>query len=468
MTQEQPYTIAYSRIASHRGALRIWMEGRRLSRAGIKAGDPFEVVTGEQSITLRFTANGNHTVSGRDRGTERLPIIDVRGHHLLKVFRADDRIRIEVRSCEIEITLHHQTRNTRSREERLINRLQSGAPLTIGSLAHGGGVLDLALHSGLSDACVPTRLAFANELEARYLEASLQNNPVWSGESIAIEGPMQDVEWDRLPKVDILVSGLPCTGASLSGRAKNKNHYAEAHQTAGSLFVSFLQAVTTLNPSVVVMENVPIYAASPSMMVIRTVLKNLEYTILETQISGQDYAALEARTRLCMVAMSRGLPALDLNALQTLGQPGHTLGSIMEQVHPDDDRWRTYDYLRVKAERDRSKGSNFKRQLVDVNTEAVGVIGRECWKARSTEPFIVHPSNDGRSRLLTPVEHARVKTVPVELVKGLVSTTAHEILGQSVIFNAFRCVGSWIGRTLLGDSHSLPVCSHAGIVTHLG
>jgi len=305
---------------------------------------------------------------------------------------------------------------------------------------------------------VASKLAFANELEPHYLEASLTNNPTWAKDSIAVQGPMQDVEWGLLPKVDVLIAGLPCTGASLAGRAKNKNHFAEEHDGAGALFVSFLAAMSALNPSIAVVENVPIYSASPSMMVIRSVLQHLEYDIHETVLGGREFGALEDRKRMVMVAVSRGLPPIDLAALPKTGAPAYTLGDVMEPVALDDERWKPYEYLNVKAERDAAKGHNFKRQFVTADSESVGVIGRACWKARSTEPFVPHPSGDGRSRILTPVEHARVKTIPEGLIDGLSSTTAHEILGQSVIFNAFRALGRWIGGALQ-PQYALPLAA---------
>lgn len=70
-------------------------------------------------------------------------------------------------------------------------------------------------------------------------------------------------------------------------------------------------------------------------------------------------------------------------------------------------------------------------------------------QGRSTEPFILHPTKPGLSRLLTAREHARVKTIPEEVVAGVSETVAHEILGQSVIFTAFEALAAAVGRLLL-------------------
>lgn len=454
-------SVIYSRVGENRGLLRIWIEGSRLSANGVKPGDRFSVTSEAHSIRMVFSEEGTHTVCKRARNGRELPVIDVRGQQLEKAFKADDRVRIVVKDDAIEVTLHHQARTQQNREARLRKSLESGQPILIGSLAHGGGVLDHALHQGFSEAGVKTSLAFANELESQYLETSVANNPVWTKDSIAIEGPMQQVEWQLLPKVDVLVAGLPCTGASLSGRAKNGLKAAEEHEGAGALFVSFIQAISCLRPSVVILENVPMYQHTTSMTVIRSVLSELDYRIQETILSGSDFGALEDRQRLCMVATSSGLLMPDLATMPKPDFMPSLLGDVLEEVPLDDERWRSYDYLALKAERDKSKGSNFKRQIVTPQSTSVGCLGKGYWKSRSTEPMLEHPSGDGRCRLLTPLEHARVKTIPASLVAGCSNTISHEILGQSVIHAAFKAVGQWLGRALLSQPIVQPLAAAA-------
>jgi len=53
------------------------------------------------------------------------------------------------------------------------------------------------------------------------------------------------------------------------------------------------------------------------------------------------------------------------------------------------------------------------------------------------------------TRLFTVNEHASVKRVPVELVDGLAKTTAHEILGNGVVFSLFKALGRRLGAWML-------------------
>lgn len=460
-------TVIYTKLGERKGQKRLWLEGRRLARAGITPGQHFELSHVEQTgkagkgLVMRFVDTGERRVSRRKRGGEELPVIDVSGEELTRTFGGAERVRVVIRPGSIEITVHHHDRATAERAGRLIERLQAREPLRMGSLAHGGGILDHALHRGLQAAGVPVELAFANESDGDYLEASLANNPIWHKDAIAIEAPMQDVEWRKLPPVDILAAGLPCTGASLSGRSKNRLAKAEEHETAGPLFVAFIAAIQTLRPSVILLENVPQYGTTTSMTVIRSVLDSLDYELHETVLDGFELGALERRNRFCLVATNPEVP-FAFDGLHPVRDRESCIQDILDDIDSDDPIWKEYRYLADKEVRDQEAGKGFRRQLLDGAEDSLGTIGRGYAKARSTEPFIRHPTDSGRSRLLTPAEHARVKAVPESLVAGLSATRAHEILGQSVVHSAFEAVGQHLGRALAalrGAVHPEPMAA---------
>jgi DNA (cytosine-5)-methyltransferase 1 len=141
---------------------------------------------------------------------------------------------------------------------------------------------------------------------------------------------------------------------------------------------------------------------------------------------------------------------VDFEQLVSVRQKEERLADVLEVVPADSERWKTYDYLAVKETRDKASGKGFMRQLLTGEEDGCGVMGRGYAKARSTEPFIVAPHDPSLSRQMSPAEHARVKTIPESLIEGLSATTAHEVLGQSVIFSAFVAVGVLIAKTILG------------------
>lgn len=427
---------------------RIYMQGQMLATQGWSKGDQYEMAISEDKKVIRLdrVKEGKRVVSAKNKGET--PVIDLQNLDLNKVVAGIDRVRIVVREDHIMISVHHLDAKQQERVTRLKTKLAKGEKLNLGSLAHGGGILDAAIHKGLEAAGVKSRLAFAVELEEKYLETSMRNNPVWDKDSIAICAPMEEVEYHLLDRVEGIIAGIPCTGASLSGRAKNGLKLgAEEHETAGALFVAYLTAISVLQPAFLVLENVPPYQNTLSMVVIRNVLESLGYELQERVIDGM--GALENRNRFVMVAVTKGLDLdFDLDAVLPIREKEPNLAVVLEDIPADSPRWKTFDYLAEKEVRDIEAGKGFRRQLLDGSEEFCGTIGKGYAKCRSTEPFIIHPQHSAYSRLLTPVEHARVKTIDESLIEGLSDTVAHELMGQAVIPAAFEAVGQSLGASL--------------------
>jgi len=451
--------VSYLKIGERNGAKRLWFQGRRLEKAGIQPGLTYDIqYHDDQSLTITLRDGGTHRVSSKKQGDTIVPVIDLNNRALDETFGKDiTRVRAIIRPGAIEVRIHPDDAAAKQRVDRLVSAIRDERPLRVGSLAHGGGVLDHALHDGLARAGVKSELAFAVEIDPDYLECSLRNNPVWTERSIAICAPMEEVETGLLPSVDILAAGLPCVGASLAGRAKNGNRHAEQHETAGHLFVAFLNIIKAVNPGIVILEEVVPYSTSVSMGVIRQVLTQWGYRLHET-VLDERLGALEARKRMCMVAVSDGL-AFDWAQLVPVRAKEGTIREILEDVPPDDPAWREYAYLNAKEQKDIAAGKGFRQQLLTPESPICGTIGRSYNKVRSTEPRLRHPTDQSLTRLLTPREHARVKTIPEHLVDGQCPTTAHEILGQSVIHAAFVAVGALIGKMLVqGRYPARPNC----------
>lgn len=70
-----------------------------------------------------------------------------------------------------------------------------------------GGVLDKAIHAGFHKSGIASAISVAVEMEGKYLDSSLANNPeLWNEDSIVIESPIQAVNLSkRPPQVDVLM-----------------------------------------------------------------------------------------------------------------------------------------------------------------------------------------------------------------------------------------------------------------------
>ena len=82
--------------------------------------------------------------------------------------------------------------------------------------------------------------------------------------------------------------------------------------------------------------------------------------------------------------------------------------------------------------RDSQAGKGFAKRQFLLVTKRKSALSAGIMRSADHEPFIVR--DDGKERLLTPTEHARVKSIPERLIAGNGMTIAHQILGQSVDF----------------------------------
>lgn len=453
-------TVINTLVSESRSVPRIWLEGQRLAHAGIEIGVQYvlNVSTQLRRIELRPAPQGfagkTYCVSKRTRNERVYPLIEVRDAIIAELFKVGTKLRVAVQKGRIIISPSHIAMRVQERVSRFLDKLKNGTPLHVVSLFHGGGVLDKAIHQGMQRSKLASYVKIGVELEGDYIDSSLANNPeLWREDSIVINGDIRDVNilGNGIPQAEILCGGVPCTGASRAGAAKNSLSCAEEHDTAGTLFHDYLEWVKVTNPAIVILENVVEYQKTAAMTVIRSVLTHLGYELSETVLDGPSLGSLEKRKRLCMVATTPGICGpVDFEQLVSVRQKEEKLADILEVVPVESDKWKAFDYLAEKEKRDKASGKGFMRQLLTGEEDGCGVLGRGYAKARSTEPFIVAPHDSSLSRLLTPGEHARVKTIPESLIEGLSATTAHEVLGQSVIFSAFVAVGELIAKTVKG------------------
>jgi len=450
-------TIINAKIGEARQKPSIWMEGQKLAHGGLRIGDKFTIRSDKAARRLELIAvpanfvGSTFTVSKRERNGTVHPLLQLRSDEIRQVFEDDEKVRIAIRNGRIVITALQLQTKIRERLKRLKEKLDRGEKLAVTSLFHGGGVLDRAIHSGLLRAGVGSFVQVGVELEAEYLNASLRNNPdIWQADSISICSDIRDVSLEgNIPQCEILTGGVPCTGASKAGRVKNDLEFAEEHDSAGTLFFDYLAWVKATNPAIVVLENVPEYQNTASMAVIRSVLRSLGYVLNEEVLDGSDFGALENRKRMVMIAHTPGLGDLfSFENLKTHKVREASINDILEPVPLDSTRWKPYAYLTEKAIKDKAAGKNFGLQRLTGNEDGCGTIGRHYFKGRSTEPFLIHPENPDLFRLFTRLEHGRVKTIPAVLTEGVSETSAHEIMGQSVVYEQFDSIGEEIGSSL--------------------
>lgn len=457
-----PLQVTYTKVGEHRGQRRLWLEGGRLAAAGFDAGTRYHVVfdVDTRTIALEIDPAGDRQVSGRRRVGQAAPtpILDLAGADVTDIVGEAGSVRALLTKGRIVFSLHPRDVAKAEREARVREHVKDGY-VTEGTLCAGAGIATLGVATGVEEAGLLSRVEWIVDRERRYLEVALSNNPAVTPATRIYEASLEELEPALIGRVDVLQVSLPCTGHSKSGKAKRKLAQAEDHPTDALAVFGALRLMEAVQPSVVISENVTEASTSATYALLRAYLHESGYQVFEKVMDQEDAGTIERRERWWFVAISDGLaPGFDLSQIPARARQYRVLGDALEHVPADDPQWRHHDYLDAKQERDEALGKGFHRQLVHADSESVGTVGKGYSKRRSTEPFLQR--EDGKERLLTPVEHARVKGIPEGVVEGVNATTAHEVLGQSILFPHAQILGKAVGEHLqakvLDDELSSP------------
>lgn len=438
-------------IGEHRGAPRIYLDNAALAIAGFTPGAAYKRETTGGRVVLRLDVNGQFKVSRKEKEGKIIPVIDINSKEALSPLDGLKAVRLVIADGVISATPTASQANAQRRLKRLRENLAQGC-IVSASLSHGGGIMDNAAHHGLAAAGIDSQMAFANEIDGDLMEHACGHNEVWSDTSMGLAAPMQEAvqdEWlmQRIPQVDILAVGIPCSGASRAGASKRGLDMMESHPEVGHLAASFLMMVQRTQPAVVVVECVKEYQATASAQLIRQHLRDCGYGVKEVILNGKDFGVLENRTRWFMVAATNGIE-VNLDAIAPVCNPIRTVAEVLENVPADDAAWRDFQYLKTKAVRDAEKGNGFNMQIVRESDTSVPVLRKGYHKGGSTDPLLQHPQKEGIYRLFTAWEHARIKQIPEHLIDGMSQTKAHELLGQSVLHAPVKALFRRIGESL--------------------
>ena len=422
MSIQTTYTAAKE---TKRGT-RIWIEGQKLSLSGFTPDALYAVLYDGVSKRITLTLDpvvGSKRVTKSTRNGKDRPIIDLQSKMVDSVFSGGDRLRVTFNQGQIIISQHHEVTSQEQREDRFQQRTENGTLLKA-SMFTGGGISTDAITQAISQSGLKSRMSWVCEMEVKYIESAGQNCMSIDDDTAFLVGMAEEIEPDLYSEVDVLSFSMPCAGFSKAGKSKHKQT-SENH--SGTALFGVINAIKASNPSVIISENVTEALDSPIYQLLTSELRRTGYKVFEQILDNRHTASIENRARYWMVAVSQGIAPESLELPQVI-QDQPTIASILE-ANPSE-KWSTNDYLHAKAERDLAAGKGFKRQLITGAETTCGTIGRYYAKKRSTEPFVVN--SEGLERLFTPIEHARVKSVPEHLIKGISKTTAHEILGQSV------------------------------------
>jgi DNA (cytosine-5)-methyltransferase 1 len=448
----------------------LWLEGERLKKAGFIVGAKYITVYDVDNQTLDFVLmkqGGTHVVSHRTASPD-YPILNLCNLKLTKMFGEAARVRVAFGEGRIRVSLHHLDKKRIEREKNIREHLQAGY-ITEGSMCTGIGVSTHAMKAGFELRGIRSHVDWVVEMEPKYLKIAEANNNAIDHNTRLLCGTLEELEVAFISQVDSATVSLPCTGHSNQGKAKNGIKNAEEHDTAATSVFGFFSLLDAANPAILTSENVTQAMGSTTYTLIKQELERRGYVVYEKVLTAEDAGTIEQRSRYWMAAISSGLANFDFEDLPVFAPEHDCLGDLLEDVpynavgaHGGSPRWKMYQSLARKEERDSASGKNFARQFVDAATTKTVTQLRNYAKAGSNGSYVVDAPT-GLQRLMQKGEMAATKRIPASLVRDCGFTEGHEGLGQSIsypqgVVMALRAIEGLLGKGLTTQAITTQFC----------
>ena len=431
-----------------------------LKKANFVANALIHVSYEKSRIVITLKENGERKVMDSSRGE----LIELKNKDTFKSLLGCNSVVVTFKTNKIIIKVPKSFTETQKRTVGFIDKLSSGKPLTSASLFSGIGLLALSIKRGLEAAGVKTKLSFANDSDELALTCSAEGNPIWKDASnnAVIDGrDIRELDISELPIVDILEIGLPCVNQSKLCEKKKRDLN---HPIVGTLFITIVNVIKKMNPSIIILENAPSFLNSDTLALIKSELKD-RYTFDSRILKGSEFGGIEERSRACVVATPLGFPELNLAELKPkLSLLTPSLGDLLEDIRNDSPLWREMGHVKAKLNNPKL---NYKNTLFTADSTKIGTMTATYHSPKIGSPMLAHPENPELQRQFTALEGCRIRELPLSLLEVLMSVAkgehwlcksksnvgaVHRMNGNSVSPKPWFALGEWLGdyfRTLI-------------------
>ncbi|MGR2849332.1 DNA cytosine methyltransferase [Vibrio vulnificus] len=455
MIIEMEYSVKHDKS----GIGRLFINASHLLKSvGFKAGTQLTTVHLPHRIEIYPDPAGRKSVIRTRRGE----LIELRDKSTGKSLKGLRVVKVRFESNKLVISARPSDLKQMEREASIIANVKEGV-ITKASLCSGIGLTALKISEGLKKHGFSTDMLFSNEKDSLALAVQIEGNPIWHNarkNAMAINSDIRDLELEKLPAVNIVEVGYPCNGQS---KLSPKHRRDVNHPEVGTLFIQIINALRALNPAVIIFENTPAFNSSKTLELIERELS--EYKFEKSVIDGHKHGDIEGRERSCVIAVSSGLPEMDLSKFEYPDIVIHReLNTYLDNVADEDKSWGTKPHIKRKLTDPRL---NFKLNVYKGNETKIASLLAGNQSPKINSPFIAHSSfdNTGLMRLINPLEHARIRELPakmMDLIEQIVSGThalistrgsssaAHRLLGNCPSPKAWTGVGEFLGRYLRG------------------
>ena len=440
------------------GAARVYIQSSdALRKSGLPENTAVKISYSKHRIVIEADKSGENKIMDTGRGA----LLELKNKNTAASVGDLEYVSVTFRKGKVIISLSYSDKQKMEREKSLIEALLRGEPLRQASFFSGLGMLSYHLKMGLKESGIDSQITFANDASDVAMECNLSGNPIWdnaSDDAFAVIDTLENIDISELVQSHMVEIGYPCVGQSTLCL---KAHRDLEHPVVGTLFVKLLAALDKINPAIVVFENTPAFLNSKTLEFIKREMKG--YRFEEAIFNAHDFGEIEARKRTCVVAISDGLPELNLGAISPGEDVKHNkLSEFLEDIPSDSKLWREMEHVKKKA---LDPNLNYKNMLYHGEENLIATLTATYAAPKAGSPMIAHPFIDGLQRQITALEHALIRRLPSRMLIAVMyivngatpvvsargsSTIAHRLLGNGVSKKLWLAIGKYIGKYLFG------------------
>ena len=441
------------------GAARIYIQNSDcLRKAQLPENTLVRIKYMKNRIEIIACKDGDSKIMDTGRGA----LLELKNKSTAKSLGDVNKISATFRTGKVIITLHYTDRKRIERVKKLIDKLSKGKPIRSASFFSGPGMLSYRLKQGLGRAGIDSQVCFANDSSGVAIECNLAGNPIWENatkDALVVIDDLNNLDISELPEADFIEIGYPCVGQS--ALCKNENRDID-HPVVGSLFIKLLAAIEKMNAGIVLFENTPRFTNSKTLEFIKREM--VGYRFENIVINAHDFGDIEARKRSCVIAVSEGLPNLNISELLPdldIVKQRNCLSDFLEDVPLNSELWKRMDHVKRK---DLETSHNYRNMLYNGTEKLIATITASYAAPKAGTPMIVHPVNPELQRQITPLEHSRIRRLPPTLLKQILAVAngtspmvsrrgskniAHRMLGNGVSKYVWNAIGLFLGNYLI-------------------
>jgi len=455
--------LSITRIYNHSvkhlksGAARVYIQNSEaLTSSNFKAHTKFEITYKKNVILIVEDPNGSNMIMKTKRGL----LLELKNKDTEKSLSDLQKVSVTFNKGMITISIRYIDRLKIERETSLKKKVKNGDKLKSGSLFSGLGLLSNNIRIGLDSGGINSEIVFANDSCPIAMECNLRSS-LWDDapdESVAICAALESIDLTLIPNCDLVEIGIPCINFS---RLCKKEHRDINHPIVGALFTSLLPIIEKANPSLLIFECTPDFINSITLDLIKRSLNG--YRIEHRILNAYEFGHLEKRERACVVAISDGLPELNIKDIVSEKQISReVLSDHLEPISIESELWREYGHVKSK-ENDRRL--NFKNTIYKGSEDCIATITATYSAPKVGTPFIAHPTNPELMRQLTVLEHANIRGGITDTLLECIlliengnfpfctgrgnKKKAHHLLGNTVSPKPWQALGKHIAQTLI-------------------